>query len=46
MVHRPTFFAKIASRCLGTSNSIIWGIVEFFALQRLRYRAWQRSAGE
>lgn len=41
MAHRPTFITKIASRCLGTSNSVLWGIAEFFALQRLRYRAWR-----
>lgn len=39
MVHRHTFFTKIASRCLGASNRVIWGVVELFALQRLRYRA-------
>ena len=41
MVPRHTFFTKIASKCLGASNSVIWGVVEFFALQRLRYRTWR-----
>jgi len=44
MVHRQSFFTKIASRCLGASTRIIWGITELFALQRLRYRAWRTHA--
>ena len=44
MVHRQSFFQKIASRCLGASTSLIWGVVELFALQRLRYRAWRTPA--
>ena len=45
MVRRPTFFTRIASRSLGASNSVIWGIVEFFALQRLRYWTWRTHGG-
>ena len=41
MVQRYFFFAKIASRCLGVSSRLIWGIVELCALQRLRLRAWR-----
>lgn len=40
MVHRYFSCAKIAFRCLGVSSSLIWGVVELCALQRLRLRAW------
>ena len=44
MMNRPFSFNLLKprmSRFLLVCNSVIWGVVEFLALQRSRYHAWR-----
>ena len=44
MMNCPVSLKPRASGVLLVCGSVIWGVVEFFALQRSRFHAWRAQA--
>ena len=44
MMNRPVSLKTRASGLLLVCGSVIWGVIEFVALQRSRYHAWRAQA--
>ena len=44
MMNRPVSLKTRASGLLLVCGSVIWGVIEFVALQRSRFHAWRAQA--
>ena len=44
MMNHPVSFKPRASKFLLLCGSVIWGVIEFVALQRSRFHAWRAQA--